>query len=215
MPTRRSDSTFGLTVAPVEAERAEWRVESWVRRTRFTAVVTLVALSIALAVLLPGVGAWLGGALMVVAAVWNWLPVEPAAGGSSSRATRARRSPLFGAVRARKCSGSDVACRHRRWVSTRARPGARPARPPRHPCSTIEPGRVGWGDRFGGAVGRVVGFLLTAVGPDDPPPLPGEQRRSVRTTYRREAGDSDQVGEGVVAPRLCPRPHLQGFRYWR
>ena len=65
----------GLTLAPVEAERAEWRAESWVRRTRFTAVVTLVALSIALAVLVPGVGAWLSGALMVVAAVWHWLPM--------------------------------------------------------------------------------------------------------------------------------------------
>jgi hypothetical protein len=60
---------------PVDAERTEWSVESWARRTRFTAVVILVAVSIGLAVLVPGVGAWLSGVLMVVAALWFWLPV--------------------------------------------------------------------------------------------------------------------------------------------
>jgi hypothetical protein len=59
----------------VDAEQAEWPVESWARRTRFTAVVSLVALSIGLLVVQPAVGDWLGGALMIIASVWYWLPV--------------------------------------------------------------------------------------------------------------------------------------------
>jgi len=50
-------------------------VESLARRTRFTAVVMLFAVSIALVVVVPGVGSWLSGALMVVAGLWYWLPV--------------------------------------------------------------------------------------------------------------------------------------------
>ena len=35
----------------------------------------LFAVSIALVVVVPGVGSWLSGALMVVAGLWYWLPV--------------------------------------------------------------------------------------------------------------------------------------------
>jgi hypothetical protein len=38
-------------------------------------VVLLVAVSITLVVVLPGVGAWLSGVLMLVAGLWYWLPV--------------------------------------------------------------------------------------------------------------------------------------------
>lgn len=50
-------------------------MEGWARRTRFTAVVALFAVSIALVVVAPGLGAWLSGALMVIAGLWYWLPV--------------------------------------------------------------------------------------------------------------------------------------------
>ena len=59
----------------MDGEQTEWPVETWARRTRFTAVVSLVAVSIALLVVLPGVGAWLSGVLMIAAALWYWLPV--------------------------------------------------------------------------------------------------------------------------------------------
>jgi hypothetical protein len=39
------------------------------------AVVVLGAVSIALLVVLPGVGDWLSGVLMIVAGLWYWLPV--------------------------------------------------------------------------------------------------------------------------------------------
>lgn len=68
-------SVSGRTLIPVEAEPAEGSLESWARRSRFTAVVTLVAGSIALVVIAPGVGGRLGGVLMVIAGLWYWLPV--------------------------------------------------------------------------------------------------------------------------------------------
>jgi hypothetical protein len=60
---------------PVEAEQAEGSVESWARRSRFTAVVALFAVCIALVLIAPGVGGWLGGVLMVIAGLGYWLPV--------------------------------------------------------------------------------------------------------------------------------------------
>ena len=59
----------------VDAERTEWPAESWLRRTRFTAVVTIFAITIALIITLPGVAAWLDGLLMLLAGLWYWLPV--------------------------------------------------------------------------------------------------------------------------------------------
>ena len=59
----------------MEPQQSEWPVESWARRTRFTAVVSLVVVSIALLVLLPTGGARLGGVLMIVAGLWYSLPV--------------------------------------------------------------------------------------------------------------------------------------------
>ncbi len=50
-------------------------MESWARRTRFTAVVVLSTVSLALVVFLPGIGAWLSGMLMVLGGLWYWLPV--------------------------------------------------------------------------------------------------------------------------------------------
>ncbi len=65
----------GRILAPVEAEQREGSVESWARRSRFTAVVALFAVSIARIVIAPGVGAALSGVLMVIAGLWYWLPV--------------------------------------------------------------------------------------------------------------------------------------------
>ena len=59
----------------MDAERTEWPLESWARRTRFTAAVVLLAVSLALVIGAPGVGAWLGGVLMVLAGLWYWLPI--------------------------------------------------------------------------------------------------------------------------------------------
>lgn len=59
----------------MDAEPAEWLAESWLRRTRFTAVVTLFAITVALIIFLPGVAAWLGGLAMFLAQLWYWLPV--------------------------------------------------------------------------------------------------------------------------------------------
>ena len=75
MTIRRQSTVSCLTLALVEAEQSEGPVESWARRTRFTGVVVLFAASMALILFLPGVAAWLGGVLMVVAGVWYWLPV--------------------------------------------------------------------------------------------------------------------------------------------
>jgi hypothetical protein len=50
-------------------------VESWARRTRFTAVVVLSTMGLALVVFLHGIGAWLSGMLMVLGGLWYWLPV--------------------------------------------------------------------------------------------------------------------------------------------
>ena len=60
---------------PVEAEQTEGPVESWTRRTRFTGVAVLLAVSLALILFDPGLAAWLSGVLMVVAGLWYWLPV--------------------------------------------------------------------------------------------------------------------------------------------
>jgi hypothetical protein len=38
-------------------------------------VVSLVSVTIGLLVVQPAVGDWLGGALMIIASVWYWLPV--------------------------------------------------------------------------------------------------------------------------------------------
>ena len=67
--------TLGPILAFVVAEQTEWPLETWTRRTRFTAVVSLFAVSIALFVVLPGVGDWLSGVLTIVAGLWYWLPV--------------------------------------------------------------------------------------------------------------------------------------------
>jgi peptidoglycan biosynthesis protein MviN/MurJ (putative lipid II flippase) len=64
-----------VTLARVEAEHGEGRVEGWARRTRFTAVVVLFVVSLALVLALPGVARWLSGVLMAVAVLWYWLPV--------------------------------------------------------------------------------------------------------------------------------------------
>ena len=50
-------------------------MESWARRTRFTAVVVLSTMGLALVVFLHGIGAWLSGMLMVLGGLWYWLPV--------------------------------------------------------------------------------------------------------------------------------------------
>jgi hypothetical protein len=63
------------TVPEVDARQAEWPVESWARRTRFTGVVVLFAVSLTLVLVLPGITAGVSGVLMVVAGVWFWLPV--------------------------------------------------------------------------------------------------------------------------------------------
>jgi hypothetical protein len=59
----------------VDAEQTEGPVESWARRTRFTGVVVLFAVSLALILFVPGLAAWLSGVLMVLAGLWYWLPV--------------------------------------------------------------------------------------------------------------------------------------------
>ena len=69
--------------------------------------------------------------------------------------------------------------------------------------------------RFGGAVGRAVRFLPTAVGPDEPPPIPGAQRRSVRTTYRREAGQLTRPAKVWWHRDLAPAHTSRAVRYWR
>jgi hypothetical protein len=59
----------------VDAEQTEGPVEGWARRTRFTGVVVLLAVSLALILFVPGLAEWLSGVLMVVAGLWYWLPV--------------------------------------------------------------------------------------------------------------------------------------------
>jgi hypothetical protein len=84
----------GPILGLVDAEPAEWPVESWARRTRSTAVVALFVVSIALLVAIPAVGARLGGGLMIVAGLWYWLPVVlRSAREGSLRDTAATRRP--------------------------------------------------------------------------------------------------------------------------
>ena len=65
---------FGI-LAFVEAQPTEWPVEAWLRRTRFTAVVLLLTITLVIAVVLPQGGDRPGGMMIAIAGVWYWLPV--------------------------------------------------------------------------------------------------------------------------------------------
>jgi hypothetical protein len=56
------------------AEPAARRVERWLRRTRFTACVSLGVLFLALA-FMPGGAAWLSGVVLFAAGLWYWAPI--------------------------------------------------------------------------------------------------------------------------------------------
>jgi hypothetical protein len=59
----------------VDAERAEWPSESWLRRTRFTGGVTLFVVAALLIIFVPGAADWLSGLLVLLAWLWYLLPV--------------------------------------------------------------------------------------------------------------------------------------------